>query len=158
MVINFIALATKANHHLQFIFSGSVVGAQRRFQFWRRYWRNEIDLRYGSGMTFEAVVNDFLSRSGLSRFVTQTADGLQFTGKFKSVKSAAAAIGRVENMLRWCERWTSQLKLQSEALLSWESFDKISVYGEQPIVSRSHLVNRPQPIKPTHPVEGQVTT
>jgi hypothetical protein len=132
--VNFIALWQKSLKHIRFILGLPVNLTVQRSQIWRKYFRNTVDTEHGEGRNFE----DFLM-SYLQTYLTNIVyDGHTFkiSGQFSSPQSVAAAVGRFVNMMRWSEQWTQSIKLVSEAELTWATFNRLSVEGEQPIVRR----------------------
>lgn len=133
--VNFIAMWAKCQRHLRFVLGLPGAGPQSRTQVWRKYFRNKVDAEHNEGRPFVTFMNSFLTSARLSN-VRFTETEISITGSFQSSVILAAAIGRIVNMLRWCRKYTSAIKLVSEANMTWDTFNKISLAGEQPIIRR----------------------
>ena len=150
-VINFMALCHKSAKHLNFILNvAMVVPNPPRSIAWRRWWRNTVDSEHNEGKTLSEVVNDFAKTAGLES-ISISKDGTEFEVdcRLGSSDALAAAAARLVNMVRWCDKWTQSIKLVSPLQLSWDSFNKISVYGERVIQKKPKIKPAKKPAKAT---------
>jgi hypothetical protein len=133
--INFIAMCQKSLRHLRFILGLPAGTPAARSRVWRKYWRNKVDAEHGEGLPYIEFVNRFLAAASVE-MLRCTPDSFMVSGNFQSSTAIAATSGRLVNMMKWCQAWTSAIKMVSEAGLSWDTFNKITLKCEQPIVRR----------------------
>jgi hypothetical protein len=134
--VNFVAMCQKALIHFRFILGVPVNRQPARTRVWRKFFRNRVDQEHGEGSTFLEFMSRFLRDANLNDILKCNEDGFEITGLFESSVMAAAALGRIVNMMHWCEAHTRSIKLISEASMTWDTFNKITLQGEQPIVRR----------------------
>jgi hypothetical protein len=132
--VNFIAMWQKALKHMRFILGLPGDVPTPRSQIWRKYFRNKVDLEHNQGRNFQDFITHYLENYMAS--IVYTGTGFSITGRFHSAHAVAAAVGRIVNMIHWCEQWTPSIKLVSEAGITWNTFNKLTLECEQPIVRR----------------------
>jgi len=132
--INFVAMWQKSTKHMKFILGLPSGVPVQRSQIWRKYFRNKVDIEHGQGRGFDEFIIHYLET--YLQGITYSNGSFSVTGIFTSSHAVAAAVGRMVNMLRWCEHWTQSIKLVSEAGMTWATFNKVTLDCEQPIVRR----------------------
>jgi hypothetical protein len=133
--VNFVAMWQKCQSHLKFIFGTENLRYTARTQVWRKYFRHKVDNEHGSNASITQFLTNFLTGAHLDNLSITERDFV-FIGRFPSTVVLAAAVGRIINMMNWCKQHTPTIKLLSEANFTWDTFQKISVNGEQPVVRR----------------------
>lgn len=134
--VNFVALMYKSAPHWRRLLQLPPIG-RISTSVWRKYFRHRIDAERGEANTsFSQVLRAFTITSCLVDFFTVQADCFTFRYTPPSSVALAAIIGRVENAVRWCVQHTNHTKLVSEAVIRLDTFNKITISAEQPVVRR----------------------
>lgn len=134
-LVNFTAAIQKSFKHVLFV-CGWPITENTRKRVWRQFWKNDIDLRRGTGgVPFREFLENFVSSNQklvtLNKPLWVIEDGeILVKVRLISAKSAAAALGRMVNLFRWSEKWTAAAKLVTDSPLSWLTFNQMSLTTE----------------------------
>lgn len=133
--INFIALLQKCWKHAAFVLGIRHSFTGRRPKIWQRYRRNIADTDHEAGVALDQLIQRYLAEN-LPHVTYATPGVFSFKADFLSAEGAAAVVGRLANMARWCKQHTSLIRLMTETLMTWKTFNEISLNTAQPVIRR----------------------
>ena len=124
--VNYTALLFKARPHVAQLLDIRIQPTQPRVKMWRKYSRYRIDKEHGSTES----LHSFLAKQQADtdkRLFTPTESGFEFKHNHRQLLPLFASACQLAAALRWCVRWTPEIKLTSEANWTRRTFDAVTV-------------------------------